>query len=67
MHKNIVFTMFLQGLLQILLCNKDQSWTNLYTPLDWTNGLVLISYSPVQSPVFCSLLDWTFKLYWSST
>ena len=54
--------MFLQGLLQILLCNKDQSWTTHWTPLDWTNGLVLISYSPVRSLVFCGLLDWTFKL-----
>ena len=27
MHNNIVFMMFLQGLLQILLCNKDWSWT----------------------------------------
>ena len=62
MHKNIIFTMFLQGLLQILLCNKDWSWTTHWTPLDWTNGPVLISYSPVWSPVFCSLLDWTFKL-----
>ena len=61
MHKNIVFIMFLQGLLQILLCNKDQSWTTHWTPLDWTNGLVLISYSLVRSPVFCGLLDWTFK------
>ena len=24
--------MFFQGLLQILLCNKDWSWTDLYTP-----------------------------------
>ena len=54
--------MFLQGLLQILLCNKDRLWTAHWTPFDWTNGLVLIGYSLVWSPVFCSLLDWTFKL-----
>ena len=54
--------MFLQGLLQILLCNKDWSWTAHWTTLDQTNGLVLISYSLVQSLVFCGLLDWTFKL-----
>ena len=57
MHKNIVFTMFLQRLLQILLCNKDQSWTAHWTTLDWTNGPVT-----VQSGLRSFAVSWTGPL-----
>ena len=36
----------------ILLCNKGWPWTTHRAPLDQTNGPFLISYGPVQSPVF---------------
>ena len=52
MHKNIVFMMFLQGLLQILLCNEDWSFAVFWTgPLNSTHNQVLL-----QTPVANSAL-----------